>query len=98
MTVRAPPFPVGDVAGVGIAHAILHRDSAGHGQGGRRRVRDLAHPPIRMKGCEVDRHVRPEMPDHPLRQGLDFLLGIVFSRDEQRRDLEPDLGLVFEID
>jgi hypothetical protein len=98
MTVGAPAFPVRDVAGIGIADAVLHRDTAGHGQGGRRSVRDLAHLPIWMKGCEVHRNVRPELLDHPLRQGLDFLLGIVFSWDEQRRDLEPDLGLVFKID
>ena len=55
-----------DVARIGIADAVLHRDLAGHGRvpGGGARV--LSHLTIRMKGCEVHRHVRPELLDDPL--------------------------------
>ncbi len=50
-----------------------------------------------MEGREVQGHIGPQPVHHPARQPLDLLGGIVLARDQQRGDLEPDLGLVPQI-
>ncbi len=50
-----------------------------------------------MEGREVERHVRPQLVDHPAGHRVQLAVGIVLARDEQGGDLEPDVRLVLEI-
>ena len=85
------------VAGIGIAHAVFHRDPARVDECGRRCRRDVAHLPVRVKRGEVHRHVGPEIFRHPLRHFLELLLRVIEAGNEQGGDLEPYLGFVLEV-
>jgi hypothetical protein len=50
-----------------------------------------------VEGREVKRHVGPELFHDPFAQSANFLRRIVFSRNEQRRDLDPGLRLVLHV-
>ena len=47
-----------------------------------------------MESREVQRNVRAQLAKDPLRQRVDLGIGVVFTRDQQRRDLEPHVRLV----
>src|SRR6516162_6954868 len=86
-----------DVAGVDVTQTRLQRDAPRRLQRRRRRRRRVHHLPVRMKGREVQRHVGAETLHHPAALRLDFRGRVVLAGNEQRRDLEPNIGLVFEV-
>jgi len=45
----------------------------------------------------VHGHIRPEMLHHPLRHGVEFLVGVVETGDKQGGNLKPDLGFMLEV-
>ncbi len=45
----------------------------------------------------MQRHIQPQLARDPLRFIADFLIAIVFARDQQRGDFEPNLGFVLEV-
>ena len=51
-----------------------------------------------MKRGEVNRNARAEMFNEPHRHAIDLVFGIVFSRDKETCDLDPDIGLVVYIE
>ena len=51
-----------------------------------------------MEGGEMQRHVGAQVLHHPAAERLDLGGRVVLAGDEQRRDLEPDVGFVLEID
>ena len=59
---------------------------------------EVRHLVVGMERGEVDRHVGAELLHDPRAHRLELGGGIVLSRDQQRGDLEPDVGLAFEID
>ena len=87
-----------DVAGVDVAQAVAHGDLARAGQGRARGRRHVQHLVVGMEGREVERHVGPEMLHEPGAERLDLGRRVVLPRNEERRDFEPDVGLVLEID
>src|SRR3712207_9338755 len=62
-------------------------------RGGRRR-RDVGHLVVGVEGGEVQRHVWPQVVQDPSALGLDLRIRVVAARDQQRGDLQPDIGLV----
>ncbi len=58
----------------------------------------VQHLPIRMKGGEMNRHLRSQIFHHPLRQRLQFRIGVVLARNQQSSDFEPDPGFALEVD
>ncbi len=95
---RAAPLAIVHVAGVRVADALAHGDLAGPCECGGRRGRHIAHLPVRVERGEVDRHVGTEVLEHPLAQLLDLTIRIVLARDQERRQLEPDVGLLLQVD
>lgn len=51
-----------------------------------------------MERRKVNRHVRPKRRRDPLGQLFEFPFRIIFSRNEQHGDLEPDVRVMLEID
>src|SRR5262249_11595087 len=62
-----------DVAGVGVADAVVQGDPPGPGQRHRWRGRPVAHLEVGVEGGEVHRHVRPELPGHPPGHRVDLV-------------------------
>ena len=56
---------VGHVARVRVAHPVGEGDAARADQGRRRRGRHVEQLVVGVEGPEVQRHVRPELIDHP---------------------------------
>jgi hypothetical protein len=50
-----------------------------------------------MKRREVQRHVGAELGGDPFRERVDFLLRVIVAGDQERRDLEPDVGLALQV-
>src|SRR5262249_5322223 len=92
VAIGALAFRVANVAGADVTQTGLDADAARHAQRRWRRRRLVAHLPVGMKGGEVQRHVGPQVLDNPAAERFHFGRLVVLSRDEQRRDLEPDLG------
>ena len=51
-----------------------------------------------MKRREMDRRVRPQLFNDPARQTIELVRRIVFTGNQERRQLEPDLGVLLDID
>jgi hypothetical protein len=51
-----------------------------------------------MECAEMNGNFRAEIVDNPFGHCVELIVRIVFSGDEKRRDFEPDIGLVLEID
>ena len=86
-----------DVTHVGVPHAVAQGDLPGPAQRRWRRRRTVEHPVIGVKRREMERNVRPELLDHPLRQLVELGVRVVLAGNQQRRQLEPDRGLVLEV-
>ncbi|NHW78260.1 hypothetical protein, partial [Escherichia coli] len=65
MTRGTTTLYITNVPGVGVTYAIAHGDLPRPHQRRRGRRRTIAHPPVGMKGSEVNRHVGTEVIDHP---------------------------------
>ncbi len=65
-------------------------------QGFRRRPRLILQLEVRMKRREVQRHIGTEIFQYPLRQLTRFGRRIVQRRNDQIRNLEPHVRLVFQ--
>jgi hypothetical protein len=50
-----------------------------------------------MERREVERHVGTEPLDDPARLGVDLPVRVVAARDQEGRDLDPDVRLVHEV-
>ena len=50
-----------------------------------------------MERGEVQRHVGAEVLDDPARHRVELVVAVVLAGDEQRRDLDPHVGLVHEV-
>ena len=87
-----------DVAGVDVAQPPRHGDPPCLEQGRCRGARRGEHLVVRVERGEVQRHLRPQVRREPVAQRRDLRGGVVLARDEQGRDLEPDLGLALEVD
>ena len=92
------PLAVVHVAGVDVMQAFRQGDLARPGQRRSRRGHDIHHLVIGMERREMKRHVGSQLAHDPLRLGLDFGVGIVLAGNDQVGDLEPDVGLVLELD
>ena len=90
-------FGIVDVAGVGVADAVLHGDAAGLAQGFGRRGGYVAHFPVGVEGGEVDGDVGTQAFDDPLGHGLKFGFGVVFSGDQQGGDFQPGVGFALDV-
>src|SRR5215213_8617509 len=54
----------------------------------------IKHLVVGMEGRKVQWHVRPEPLGDPPGLGVDLRLRVIVAGDQQRGDLEPDIGLV----
>src|SRR5208337_4540233 len=86
-----------NVAGVYMADAHATGNAPRRRERRRRGRRPAEHLPVGMKGREMERHVRTEILENPGAQPLDFGMRVVLAWDQERRDLEPDLGLVLQV-
>ena len=87
-----------NISGIRVAHAIGQGDLPGQKKrlsGCRRPVQE---PPVGVKCSEMHGHIRTQFRHHPAGHGVDLFVGVVLARDQQGGDLEPDLGLVPEVD
>src|SRR5436190_18622462 len=98
MTIGALAGGIVDVAGIDVAQAVLAADAPRHAQRGGWGRRLLAHLPVRMKCGEMQGHIWTEMLHDPAAQRLYLRRRIVLAGNEQCRDLEPDVGLMLQID
>ena len=87
-----------NIAGVYEMQTVGQRNVAGSVQGARWRVFLVQHFPIRVECREMHRHIRPEFIMNPSTHLFDFAARIILSGDQQRGNLEPDLGFALEID
>ena len=67
-------------------------------QGLRRRVGFLQHLPVGMEGREVQRNLRAELVNEPAREPFQLARRVVLVGDQQGGDLEPDIGLLLDVD
>src|SRR5208282_3529208 len=86
-----------DVTHVGVPHAVAQSNLPGPAKRGRRRRRAVEHAVIGMKRGEMERDVRPELLDHPLRQLVELAVRVVLAGNQERRQLEPDRRFVLEV-
>ena len=98
VAVRGVALGVVDVAHVGVVDARLARDVSSHPQGVGGRARTVPHLVVGVECAEVEGHVRAEVFDDPLAERLELAPGVVEAGDEQGGDLDPDVGLVDEVD
>ena len=49
------------------------------------------------KAEECEGHIRAEILHHPLGEAFQLGFGVVFPRDQQGGDLQPDTGLMLEV-
>jgi hypothetical protein len=87
-----------NVSGVYIADAVAHGDLARAGQHRVRGGRLVAQAVVGVEGREVPRNVGAKLLHHPAAHGLELFVRVVLVRNQQRRDLEPYVGLVLEVD
>jgi hypothetical protein len=85
------------VAGVDVVQSGFERDVARTRECRRRRGVDVSHLVVGMKRGEVQRHIRAEFFHDPAALRAEFLVGIIFARNQQRGDFEPHAGFVFQI-
>ena len=97
VAISAGSSGVVDVAGVHVTQSFGHGDFTGARQGRRRRVRLVQHPEIRMKRGKMKRHVHPDLAGDPLAHPVNFFVGIVEVRDQQRGNFKPDICFPFQI-
>ena len=99
MTVGALPCLVVHVAGVDVVQPARLRDVARARAASPAASRgDVAHLEVGVERGEVQRHVGAELLARSSRDSaLDLGVGVVVAGDQQRRDLEPDVGLVLEV-
>jgi hypothetical protein len=86
-----------DVARVDVAQAGGAGDPARALERRERRVGQVAHPVVGMERGEVERDVGAEVAGDELGELGELLVAVVERRDDVRRDLGPDLGLVDEV-
>src|SRR2546430_5201973 len=86
-----------NIAGIDVMQACIRCDPARFAQRLRRCRWSVGQLPVRMKGREVERHVRPESIHHPDALCFNFSRRVVLSRNEQSGDLKPNVGPMFEI-
>src|SRR5262252_10006097 len=72
-------------------------DLASARERGRWRVRFIEHFEIGMEGREVPWHISAEILCEPFRSAMQFVIAVVFARNEQRCDFKPDVRFVSEI-
>ena len=94
---RAARFIV-HVAGVDVVQPRELSDCPCARERLRRRGGDVAHLPVRVEGSEMQRHIRAEVLADPLALRAQLLIRVVLPRNEERRDLGPDLRLLDEVD
>ena len=94
MTISALPPDIMNIAGIGVAHTILHRDAARHCERRRWRALLVEHAVIRMERREMQRYIGTKAVYDPTGQILDLICGVVLARDQERGDFEPHVRLV----
>lgn len=91
-------FGVVDIAEVGVVDASVEgylscmKECVVWGSWG------VLHFVIGVEGGEVEGDIWAEVIDDPVTEGAQFVGGIVFAGDQECGDLEPDVGLVLEVD
>ena len=98
VAVRGSAGAIVHVAGVDVMQAVSERDGARAGKSRRRCGRMVHHLPVGMERGEVERHVGPELVEHPARELVELAVAVVLTGNEESRDLEPDVGLVAEVE
>jgi len=86
-----------DVADIDVVEPVADGDGARLLQRRERRGFGLQHAIVGMKRGEMQGNVCSQFPHRPLRERVKLLFGIVLARNEQRRDLGPDIRFVDEI-
>ncbi len=86
-----------DISRIRIMDTVFEGDATGSTERVWRRRLFVHHLPARVKRGEVKRHIGSKIFHNPLGEGFKLLFGIVFFWDEQGRDFQPDVGLMFEI-
>ena len=86
-----------DVSQIDMVDSIGKCDFTGTNQGLMRRFFDIRHFPVRVKSAEMEGYFRTQLFHHPAAQFFQFTVGIIVSRDEQGRDLEPDFSFAFQV-
>ena len=97
MTVCALSLRVMDIAGIGMPNTIGKGDFPRATQGCEGRGRSIAHPVIRMKGGEMQGDARAQVFHDPRGHGVDLLFGVIETRNQQGRQLQPDPCFIPEI-
>ena len=86
------------VAGVGVPDAVLRAIARARGSVAGGVGWHVEHLPVGMEGREVQRHVGTEAASTTQRVScVDLAVGVVAPGDQQRRDLDPHLGLADEV-
>ena len=91
---RGVPIDVVDVARVHVAKAVAHRDLACAGEGGARGGGGVQHLPVGVERAEVQWDVRAAVLEDPGGHAVQFSVGVVVPRHDQRRQLDPRRALL----
>ena len=86
-----------DVASIDIGEPLFAGDGPCPHQGLRRSGRTVEHLEGGEEGGEVQRHGGFELVAYPARQGPDFAFAVVEAGDEERGDLHPHVGVVYQV-
>src|ERR1039458_4259735 len=95
--VGAGSLRVVNVAGVYVRQSGSQGNAAGTTQGARWCRRQASKLVVRVEGAEVKRDVAVKIGGDPRRQRVQLLIGVIETRDQQRRHLQPDRGLLMDI-
>jgi hypothetical protein len=83
-----------NIASIDVTEARIRRDPSRFAQRRRRCWRSGGQLPVRVKGREVERHVSPKSINDPGTLCLNLSRRIVLTRNDQRSDLKPNIGLM----
>lgn len=96
MAVRAVVHRIVHVAYVDVFQTLAPRNVVSLQQGFDRSLRPVSHAKIGMKGREVHGDFVMEMGQDPIAQFAQFLWRVVFLRNNQVRDFEPNVRLLIQ--
>ena len=96
--VRRRTSEVAHVSRVHVMDARVPGDGPCTPQRFDRRPAHVPHAVVGMERGEVPGHVGAEMGRHPPGRGRELRGRVVSARDEQRRELEPYIGLLAQVD
>jgi hypothetical protein len=83
---------VAQVADVDVCEAVAKRDAARTLQGRKRRGGVVQQTEVGVKRREVQWHIGAQVGEDPAGHLLELAVAVVFARDEQGGDFQPDLG------